>query len=635
PGKGPLTAYALEVAQHALEFFTDWFGIEYPAEKLDLLAIPDFAFGAMENLGCVTFREALLLVDPARASRVELERVADVIAHEIAHMWFGDLVTMKWWNGIWLNEAFATLMELLCVDAFRPDWQRWVTFGLERDVAMATDSLHSTRPVEYPVGPPEEAQGMFDVLTYQKGAGVLRMLERFLGAEAFRDGVRRYLDTHRLGNTETADLWAAIEQSSDQPVRRIMDTWLLQGGFPLVTVHEADGDLVASQEPFSYAPGATGSAIGADWSVPLIARAVGTVGEHRVLLGTEPAPLAVGDRSAPVVLNAHGSGYYRVRYAPEHLRTLAGDLQGLEVLERFNLLGDTWAVVVAGRAPLDEFLVLAEALGGEDDPDVWAQVTGALSFLDHAVTDEQRPILAALDRALLSPVLDRLGWDATDQEGPRTATLRAQVIGSLGTVGQDDTVRAEARRRYAAAAAGAASIAPDLFASVLAALAAGGGPTDFDDFLAHYRKPATPQEEMRYLYALAGFTQPLLAARAFELARSEVRTQNAPFLIHMLLSGRENGPATWMRVRDHWDDMVARLPSNILPRMLDGLKLQCRDAAAAAEIRSFVDAHPLPIGARTVEQVLERLDVNVTFAGALAAEATPVLEGALRRLEAR
>ena len=179
-------------------FFTDWFGIAYPAEKLDLLAIPDFAFGAMENLGCVTFREALLLIDPAPRLALELERIADVISHEIAHMWFGDLVTMKWWNGIWLNEAFATLMELLCVDAFRPEWRRWVSFGMERELAMATDALHSTRPVEFPVGPPEEAQGMFDVLTYQKGASVLRMLERYLGPEPFRAGIRKYLDDHSL-----------------------------------------------------------------------------------------------------------------------------------------------------------------------------------------------------------------------------------------------------------------------------------------------------------------------------------------------------------------------------------------------------------------------------------------------------
>ena len=211
--------YALEVAAHALRFFSDYFAIPYPADKLDLVAIPDFAFGAMENLGCVTFRETALLVDPAKAARTELERIADVVSHEIAHMWFGDLVTMRWWEGIWLNEAFATFMEVLCVDAFRPAWERWVSFGLEREAALAVDGLHTTRPIEYPVGSPEEADGMFDVLTYQKGGSVLRMLEQYLGPEVFRDGVRRYLTDHAYANTVTSDLWDALEAVSGQPVR--------------------------------------------------------------------------------------------------------------------------------------------------------------------------------------------------------------------------------------------------------------------------------------------------------------------------------------------------------------------------------------------------------------------------------
>jgi puromycin-sensitive aminopeptidase len=213
PGKEHLTPFALTVGAHALDFFTDYFGIPYPGDKLDLVAVPDFAFGAMENLGCVTFRESALLVDPAHSARVELERVADVVCHEIAHMWFGDLVTMKWWNGIWLNEAFATFMEVLAVDAFRPEWQRWVSFGVEREAAMAVDGLRATRPVEFHVGRPEDAQGMFDVLTYQKGGSVLRMLEQFLGPDVFRDGINDYLTTHSYGNTETVDLWNALERS--------------------------------------------------------------------------------------------------------------------------------------------------------------------------------------------------------------------------------------------------------------------------------------------------------------------------------------------------------------------------------------------------------------------------------------
>ena len=637
PGKEALTGYALEVAAHALTFFTEWFGIDYPAQKLDLLAIPDFAFGAMENLGCVTFREALLLVDPARASRLELERVADVIAHEIAHMWFGDLVTMRWWNGIWLNEAFATLMELLCVDAFRPQWQRWVTFGIERDTAMATDALHATRPVEYPVGPPEEAQGMFDVLTYQKGAGVLRMLERYLGAEVFRDGVRLYLDTHRYGNTETADLWSALERASGEPVGAIMDSWLLQGGFPLISVEPGDGaGVVVEQEPFSYAASRGQSAIGSRWQVPLLVRGIAG-GEVRTLLEEERATVALhgaGGAGTDVVVNAHGSGYYRVRYAPDQLRALAQRLRDLDVLERFNVLGDTWAVVVAGRAEVGEFLVLAEALGDDADPDVWAQVTGALALLDHAVGDDLRPRLSAYARALLNPVLARTGWDAGTGEDVRTRTLRAQVIGTLGMTGQDMAVRAEAHRRFADAQAGGAELDPDLAGAVLGTVAASGGAGEFDAFLDRYRHPSTPQEEIRYLYALAGFSDDVLAARAFELATSEVRTQNAPFLIHLLLSNRDTGPTTWPRVRDHWSELTSRFPANILPRMLDGLKLLCRDGALADEIAQFVESHPIPIGAKTVEQTLERLAVNATFAGVLAREAGPALDAGVARLTA-
>jgi len=640
PGKAGLTAFALEAAGHALEFFEDWFGIDYPAEKLDLVAIPDFAFGAMENLGCVTFREAVLLVDPAQASRLELERVADVISHEIAHMWFGDLVTMRWWNGIWLNEAFATLMELLCVDHFRPEWQRWVSFGIERDTAMATDGLHTTRPVEYPVGPPEEAQGMFDVLTYQKGAGVLRMLERYLGADRFRDGVRRYLEAHRFGNTETADLWDAIEETSGEPVRQIMDSWIFQGGFPLVTVggseetdQSPDTTVVLSQRPFSYADADGASAIGSVWTVPIIARAIDGE-EARLLLGPEPQPLRLGDEGGDgIVVNARGSGYYRVRYAPRLHRTLAARLDALDQLERFNLLGDTWAVVVGQQADPADFLLLAEALGHDDDPDIWALVTGALSLFDRAVDDNTREMVSSYTRALLAPVLARLGWEVRPGEGPRTATLQAQLIAALGTVGRDPDVRAAAHRRYDATRRGEMTLDPDLTSAILAAVAASGGIDDYEDFLDHYRRPTTPQEEMRYLYALAGFTDPALAARTFALARTEVRTQNAPFVIQLLIANRDAGPPTWGRVKEHWDELVTRIPANILPRMLGGVTSLCRDPRLADDIRAFVQAHPLAIGQRTVDQTLERLAINVSFSNALRDTAEPVLSAGLLRLE--
>ena len=227
-GKGDLARYALEVGAFCLDHLADWYDIAYPGDKMDLVAVPDFAFGAMENLGCVTFREVLLLVDPATATQPDLQNVVDVIAHELAHMWFGDLVTMRWWNGIWLNEAFATFMEMATTDAFRPDWERWVGFGVSRSEALDTDALHTTRPIEFEVTSPDDAEGMFDVLTYEKGAAVVRMLEQYLGEERFRDGIRRYLDTHQYANTETTDLWDAIEAATGEPTRRIMDTWIFR-----------------------------------------------------------------------------------------------------------------------------------------------------------------------------------------------------------------------------------------------------------------------------------------------------------------------------------------------------------------------------------------------------------------------
>jgi puromycin-sensitive aminopeptidase len=232
PGKRKLADFALAIGVFSLRFFTEYFNIPYPGEKVDLVAIPDFAAGAMENLGCITFRDTALLIDPSSAARAELERVADVVAHELAHMWFGDLVTMGWWEGIWLNEAFATFMETLCVDAFRPSWDRWVGFAPSREAALAIDGVHATRPIEYPVGPPKEAEGMFDLLTYEKGCAVLRMLEQHIGPEVFRDGVRTYLKAHAYANTVTTDLWDALEEASGAPVRDVMNTFILQGGHP-------------------------------------------------------------------------------------------------------------------------------------------------------------------------------------------------------------------------------------------------------------------------------------------------------------------------------------------------------------------------------------------------------------------
>ncbi len=612
PGKGHLTSYALEVGAHALRFFTEWFGQPYPGDKLDLLAIPDFAFGAMENLGAVTFRESLLLVDPSSASRLELQRIADVICHEIAHMWFGDLVTMRWWNGLWLNEAFATFMEVLAVDEFRPEWQRWVTFARSRAAALVTDGLSTTRPIEYEVRQPKDAQGMFDVLTYEKGASVLRMLERYIGTKDFQEGIRRYLATHRYANAETTDLWDAIEEASGEPARATMDSWIFQGGYPLVTVAEDGEGLRLDQRPFRY----LGSpATGTSWRVPVLVRGVagGQTVERRLLLDGSGARLDLPGPVNWVVANAGGQGFFRVSYDPRLMAALTADLSRLASLERFNLLSDTLAAALAGLAPASDLVSLLRLMAPcEDDPDVWSVATSALSLLERVAPPGDRPALQGFARSLLRPAFDRLGWEPGPGEDQRRGTLRATLLAALGTWAGDAEVRQRAAALHGEALAGRATIPPDLADAVVEAVAAGGGRAAYDACYQRYRHPATPQEEERYLYSLAGFEDPDLVARTLELSLTEVRTQNAPFLIAHLLANRAGGPAAWRFVADNWDVLVSRFPDSSIPHMLETIPFLLQPGVSA-EVHQFFTTHQLRSGQRTLEQTLERLDVNVAF----------------------
>ena len=620
PGKRALADYALEIGAFGLRFFTEYFNIPYPGEKVDLVAIPDFAAGAMENLGCITFRDTALLVDPAQAARAELERVADVVAHELAHMWFGDLVTMGWWEGIWLNEAFATFMEMLCVDAFRPSWNRWIGFASAREAALAVDAVHATRPIEYPVGPPKEAEGMFDLLTYEKGASVLRMLEQHIGADVFRDGVRTYLKEHEYGNTVTTDLWDALETASGAPVRDVMNTFILQGGHPLVSLH--DGTL--RQEPFSFGPvpAGTTSAIGSEWHVPLAVRALpdedkpGASVRH-FELGPEPTPVPEASDGLAVI-NADGWGVFRVGYETEHRLALAHRLNELTPLERANLVADTWATTLAGRSTLEEFLVLAAQLGLETDPAPWSPVASALVLCNRIAAADDRGALRAAVGALFGPVHDALGFEAHTGESDRTPSLRALALTVLGgPAGEDEAVRAEAARRFDASPAGGGSgepIPPDIESAVLGVVAQLVRPGDFDRLLERYRSARTPQEEMRSLGTLAIFPDVDLCLRTFELAMTEVRSQNGFAVIAGLLANPVGNQAVWARLTEQWDAVLERFPKNAPPRMLESIPALCADADYADNVLAFLRDHPLASGPRRVAQSAERLQVNVAFA---------------------
>jgi puromycin-sensitive aminopeptidase len=619
PGTLDQAPFALEVGAFALRYFQDWYGIAYPGTKLDLIATPDFAFGAMENLGAVTFRETLLLIDEAKASRGDLERAADVISHEIAHMWFGDLVTMKWWNGLWLNEAFATFAETSCCAAFRPEWERWTSFALSRTMAQVVDALHSTRPIEFPVISPTDAEGMFDVLTYEKGASVLRMLEQYLGEERFRDGVRHYLSAHSFANAETTDLWDSIEHVSGEPIRETMDGWIFTGGFPLVSVSfdGTAGQLHLTQKRFLYTPNSGEiSAEATTWKVPVLYRAIGADGaasEGRVLLGGEGATLAIPVGTAAVLVNAGGHGFYRVHYNAAALGALHSLLPKLAAVERYQIVSDTWASVLAGELRAQSFVDLTAAFGSERDANVWSAILGGLRELNAVVDEDGREILAARVRALLLPVLTELGWHPVAGESSLTGELRGQIIGALGGLGSAPEVLSALDAKLGAVIAGDGTVPPDVAPALITLGARHGNAARYAQYQSARTTAATTQEERRFLMAMGQFVEPALVARTLAATLTdEFRSQDAPMLLTTMLAHRENGPASWTFVRDNWAAMVERFPQNLLPRMVEGIQ-NLTDPLVEPEVRAFFTngtGSALAARTKTIQQNLERLGVN-------------------------
>ncbi|MBU6328553.1 MAG: M1 family metallopeptidase [Acidobacteria bacterium] len=625
-GKGHLTAHALEVGAFGLRHFSEYYGIAYPGDKVDLVAIPDFAFGAMENLGCITFREILLLVDPEDTTQAELLNVTDVIHHELAHMWFGDLVTMRWWNGIWLNEAFATFMEMQATDAYRPDWERWVSFGLARSAAFDTDALTSTRPIEYPVVSPDDAEGMFDILTYEKGAAVVRMLETFLEPEVFRAGIRSYLATHAHANTETTDLWDAIEAVADQPVRSIMDSWILQGGHPVISVEIVDDGrtLRLSQHRFGYA-GDLGEGTGptareddrSRWMVPIMlsqrTMPDGVLTVEKVLLDGPSIDIELVEPALWVLVNTEGTGFYRVDYAPQLRAALVAHAQSdLSPIERYGLIDDAWAGVLAGRITAHDFLVTVDAFATETDLSVWQRIIASLTALDRLLDGEARSAFQSRVRALIGPALQRLG-DAPITDD-RDRALRGVLFEALGVLGEDEAVRRRART-----IAGFDGSAPDvgadaaLRAAAITIVAASGTVTEFDEFVVRMREADTPQEQLRHLAALADFPDADLLRRLLAMSITDaIRTQDAPAVLRRALTNRHHGDLAWFFVVAEWDTINRRFPSNSIARLLEGIR-SISDPGLAHEVLSFFETHEVPQGDKILAQHLERLEVSVAL----------------------
>ena len=610
PGKSHLTEFGLRVGAFCIEWFENYYGIPYPSDKCDLLALPDFAAGAMENLGCITFREVLLLVDPATSTQIEQELVAAVVAHELAHMWFGDLVTMRWWNGIWLNEAFATFMEVAATDAFAPQWKMWTSFGLDRSAAFEVDSLHSTRTVEFPVESPADADGMFDVLTYQKGGALLRMLEQYLGPDRFRAGVNHYLKKHSYGNTETGDLWDAIEHvvstdgGENVPVRALMDSWIWQAGYPLVSARVDGADLVLSQRQFTFdnTPDAT------LWVIPVHVR----VGNEatKVLLNTDELRLPLADSSAAVVVNAGGPGFYRVEYSTDLLSRITGTtLATLTTLERYNLVDDAWNAVVAGALTTENFIEFARGFQNENDLAVWQVLTKALTGLGRLIPRDNMASFNTFVSSLVTPAYTRLGESPAPHEDDLVSKLRGLLLSTLAIHGNNTAAQQRCRNILM----NNAESDPELVAASTTVVAATGDTSDYEWFVDKFTNAPTPQEKVRMLYALAEFDDVELMKRTCRLAFSgDVKSQDAPFLLARCIANKNHGDIAWAAVQENWTYANDTFPGNTIVRMVSTITT-LNTEALETQVNAFFSEHPIPQATKTLEQALERQKVNVAL----------------------
>ncbi len=617
PGNQHLTRFAQDLGSFTLSFLNSYYGLKYPGDKLDFIVIPDFAYGGMENLGAVTFRDTALLVDEKLATHAEQERVADVVTHEIAHMWFGDLTTMRWWNGIWLNEAFATFMAMLVVEHWRPEWKRWEAFVALRAEAFATDSLRSTRTIEFPVRHPEEAQGMFDVLTYKKGAALLRMLEQYLEPEVFRRGIGLYLSKHKYDNTETTDLWDAIEESAKQPVREIMDSWIYQEGHPLISADlvAAGRTLKLTQNRFLNDDG-SGQTPGAEtlFQVPIMLKVKTTGGiiKQRLLLTNKATEVEFPEPVEYAIVNEGGHGFYRVRYSPALLEGLTKHLHtDMSAVERFNLVNDSWAQVLAGLMPLCDYLNLIRLFSAETDKNVWSVLISSLQSLDLVGAD--RASLQKLTVSICGPALKSLTWTETNQEDVLTKQLRGMLIAILGTVGGDVETLTKAKELYAVYKTKQTAVPPDLVPALITVLAHNGGEERYEEFAAAFEVARTPQEYDRYMYALANFPETKLLKRTLnKTLNGEIRTANGAYVVKTAMINKASRELTWQFMTSNWQKLSQLFPKDTIARMCEGVTALAKEELLE-QTRAFFAVNKVKPGQKLIDQFIEKQAVAVAL----------------------
>lgn len=549
------TEFALDIAVKCMDFYEDYYDIPFPLGKCDFVALPDFASGAMENWGLITFREQTLLMDPMNTSLATKQYVAIVVAHELTHQWFGNLVTMRWWTDLWLNEGFASWMEYLAIHNYFPEWDLWTQFAVDdQQLALKIDSLEHTHPVEVTIGHPDEIRSIFDAISYQKGASVIHMLQNYLGAEPFKEGLRHYLKKHSYKNTHTIDLWQALEDVTKKPVKNFMGAWTSQSGYPIVTVTQNNDHISVEQAKFVTNPLSEARQDTTLWPIPLLCDSLDTE-----TVTKQKTNVPIGS-TKPIKLNVGQTGFYRVNYSHDmqQKQLEAIDAGSLAPIDRMGLLADSFEVTKSGHQSVTEYLDLLSHYAEEDQLPVWEIIAGSLGTIrsilsasdtDDTLRDKMKPWL----QDFIQPQLDILGLEEREDE-PHLVTLLRPIIVGIAATAEEPSVMSFIDESYKKRIIkGESSIDPNLRGIIYATKARLGGQKEFDEMLKMYKKTQSSDEKLSLTAGMTSFEKPEIHPQIFNLIKSDtIRTQDNSYWIAYSFMNRHSRAATWQWVKDNW-----------------------------------------------------------------------------------
>ena len=605
--------FSLDLGKKLLVSYEKYFGIKYPLPKLDLIAVPDFAAGAMENWGAITFRETILLYDPKTSSTRTKQFIAEVISHEIAHMWFGNLVTMKWWNDLWLNESFATFMATKFVDKFYPEWNLWDQFIEDAmNGAMGLDALKTTHPIDVKVNSPAEIREIFDVISYDKGGCVLRMLENYVGETNFRAGLKKYLSSFKYGNAQGQDLWDAIGKASKMPVSDMVNSWLKQPGFPQVDITQNDNSLLLKQSRFLME--STPKTQKGLWHIPIT---YGLGKESKTILLTKKSTTVKAPSGPGFVANLGRTGFYRVKYDDGILLDLKMlvDQKQIPHVDRWAIQNDLFALCVAGKEDIKNYLDFSDAYFDEDSYLPQTNVANNLNFLSlltffEDFSDEIREYAINYFRKILS----NLGWEQQKSDKHTDAFLRGFSIFALGKLG-DELILEKANLKFKAFLKNPSTLHPDIREPVFSLVAWTGNSKTHSQFVTLYKNAKTMEEKLRFLGALCYFRDEKLLIKTLQFSQtSEVRSQNMQLPIMRIAANPYGKKILWPWLKKNWVKMGKKVGygNPLFNRIVASIAL-IADDSMESEIKSFFKKNPTPGTERTQSQTLEKIRIHSKF----------------------